>query len=115
MLPSFHLSQYLWTTHAKVKMSYYGLSESRVKRVLRNPVRTEEGIAPKTFACMQPASIKNKDGKKTWSQELWVMAQQTKKGDTKIISAWRYPGMSKIRAPLPVEVQMEIEEGMSEL
>lgn len=109
---SFSVHNYTWTQHSRIKMSYYGLSESRVKRVLRNPSRKEEGIAPKTFACMQPASTKTKDGKKMWSQELWVMAQQTKKGDTKIISAWRYPGMSKIRAPLPAEVQMEIEEGL---
>lgn len=107
-----HLSTYFWTQHAKVKMAYYGLSESRVKRVLRNPSRTEEGIAPKTVACMQPASIKTKAGIKTWSQEIWVMAQTKKAGDIHIISAWRYPGMSKSRATLPAEVQMEIEEAL---
>jgi len=110
-----YLQKFLWTSHAKVKMAYYGLSESRVKRVLHNPIRTEEGIAPKTIACMQPASIRIKNNEKKWSQEIWVMAQTNKKGDITIISAWRYPGMSKIRAPLPSEVQMEIEEGLDEL
>jgi hypothetical protein len=110
-----HLQKFLWTTHAKVKMSYYGLSESRVKRVLRSPARTEEGIAPKTIAYMQPASIKTKGNEKKWSQEIWVMAQNSKKGDIKVISSWRYPGMSKARAPLPAEVRMEIEEAMEEM
>ncbi len=113
MDPLLRLSKYFWTQHAKVKMAYYGLSESRIKRVLRSPVRTEEGIAPQTIACMQPASTKSKEGVKTWSQEIWVMAQTKKKtGDVYIISAWRYPGMSKSRAPLPAEVQMEIEEAL---
>lgn len=109
------ISKYFWTKHAKVKMAYYGISESRIKRVLRHPMRTEEGIAPKTFACMQPTSIKTKKGKKTWSQELWVMAQNVTGGDIKIISAWRYPGMSKNRAPLPDEVLLEIEEAIGEI
>ena len=114
MFQPFSFSQYFWTTHARVKLSYYGLSENRVKRVLRNPTRIEEGIAPQTFACMQPVSTRMKGGKKVWSQELWVMAQQTKEGNIKVISAWRYPGMSKVRA-LPIEVQMEIEEGLQRL
>lgn len=107
------LSSYVWTQHAKAKMAYYGLSESRVKRVLRNPLRREEGIAPKTIACMQPSSIKTKNNEKTWSQEIWVMAQVDKKKSTKIISAWRYPGKSKLRASLPDEIQSEIEEALN--
>jgi hypothetical protein len=56
-----------------------------------------------------------KDNEKTWSQEIWTMAQTNKKGDTKIISAWRYPGKSKPRAPLPSEIQVEIDEALGEI
>ena len=37
----------IWTAHARIKMRQYGLSESRVKRILRWPRRLEKGIAPK--------------------------------------------------------------------
>src|SRR3989344_8376502 len=101
-------SKLVWTSHAKFKMAFCGLSESRVRRVLKSPLRVEEGIAERTGACMQPASYKFKDGKKSWSQEIWVMFATTKgekkkmKGESiKIISAWRYPGVTKPRDPLP--------------
>jgi len=81
-----------WTEHAKFKMRQYGLSQARVKRVLRNPVRVEAGIAPKTVAVMTPASNKK--------YELWCMYQDTKK-TRKIIAAWRYPGVSPVRQPPP--------------
>ena len=98
-----------WTSHAKDKMRFYNLSESRVKRVLNAPKRTEEGIAPDTIAMMQPASIKTTVGKPGWSQEIWVMIEETKK-ERKIISAWRYPGMTKAGEPLPEEILQEISE-----
>lgn len=82
-----------WTEHAKFKMRQYGLSEARVRRILRAPVRIEEGIAPKTVAAMQPAGSKR-------PQELWCMYQDTKKA-RKIIVAWRYPGISPVRQPPP--------------
>ncbi len=115
----------LWTEHARFKMRQYGLSEARVKRVLRNPVRTEAGIAPRTVAVMQPASVRHSERsdsgvknpmlneksagsfarlrmteKRKWSQELWVMYADTKKA-RKIIAAWRYPGTSPVRQPPP--------------
>ncbi len=46
-----------WTHHARAKMNFYRLSEARVRRVLNAPKRTEEGVAPKTVAMMQPASL----------------------------------------------------------
>lgn len=99
-----------WTLHAKNKMQYYGLSESRVKRVLKNPRRVEEGIAENTIALMQPTSVKKRAGKEIWNQEIWVMAQ--KKGQQlKIISVWRYPGVAPQRSPIPVEIIRELEEG----
>lgn len=82
-----------WTEHARFKMRQYGLSEARVKRVLRAPSRVEAGIAPKTVAIMQPAGAKR-------PQEIWCMYQDTKKA-RKIIAAWRYPGVSPVREPPP--------------
>lgn len=86
-----------WTEHAKFKMRQYGLSEARVKRVLRNPIRIEAGIAPRTVAVMASASNKK--------HELWCMYQDTKK-ERKIIAAWRYPGVSPVRArpPFPDDI-----------
>ena len=46
--------QYVFTVHAQHKMQQYGLSEQRVKSVIRNPRRREQGIVPKTVAVMQP-------------------------------------------------------------
>ncbi|HUC01873.1 MAG TPA: hypothetical protein VMA75_03130 [Candidatus Paceibacterota bacterium] len=82
-----------WTSHAKAKMDHYRLTPSRVRRVLHSPKRVEEGVAPKTVAVMQPASMKTAT---TWTQEIWVMVQDAK-GVRKVISAWRYPGVTKAR------------------
>jgi hypothetical protein len=78
-----------WTSHAKSKMAFYKLSPMRVRRVLHSPKRVEEGVAPKTFAAMQPAQ----------SHEIWVMFQDSVR-ERKIISAWRYPGVTKPRSPV---------------
>ncbi len=86
--------QFHWTRHTKKKMSYYNLSENRVKRVLRKPDRKEIGVAPLTIALMQ------RTGTKKHPTEIWVMYQKVvsrKKKMTKVISAWRYPGISPIR------------------
>lgn len=109
--------EFVWTKHSLQKMAFYGLSENRVKRVLRNPKRTEKGIAPETIASMQSA------GSKKHPYEIWVMYQiKTHKEKTKtkelknktknfknpkttkiiIISAWKYPGVSKPGEPIPV-------------
>lgn len=109
-----------FTTHARYKMSQYGLSEQKVKGILRNPKRTEKGIAPKTAAMMQPVSSKMIDGKETWKQEIWVMfvkkkakiGHQSIGGEQlRIISAWRYPGVSPKRSPIPEEIWRELEDG----
>lgn len=99
-------AKYFWTQHVQDKMRYYGISESLIKRITRFPKRREEGIAPKTVAVMQPTSSKK--------QEVWVMYQLV--GDRKrIISAWRYPGVSPVRGkiPIPDEIAREL-EGMLE-
>lgn len=82
-----------WTFHARTKMGHYRLTPSRVRRVLHSPKRVEEGVAPKTVAMMQPASMKTAT---TWTHEIWVMVQDTK-GVRKVISAWRYPGVTRAR------------------
>ena len=51
-----------WTSHARSKMWFYGLSEARVRRVINSPKRKEEGIAPKTIAMMQIAGTTKGDG-----------------------------------------------------
>ncbi len=80
---------FFWTNHAKYKLLQYGLSPTTVKKVLRRPERTEEGVAPETSAVMQ-----RKDTKKT-KRELWVMYQKVAGSvRVKIISAWIYPGVS---------------------
>lgn len=97
---------FIWTTHARAKMGFYKLSEGRVRRVLNSPKRVEEGVAPKTFAAMAPASSKFNTGpvrKETWNQEIWVMYQDSSK-ERVIISAWRYPGVTKVRSEVVINL-----------
>jgi len=89
----------LWTKHSKEKRRYYQLSEKRVLRVLRHPDRKEEGIAPETIALMQRV------GSKKHPYEIWLMYQTVKIKDRtkiKIISTWKYPGISPIGEPIPI-------------
>ena len=97
-----------WTLHAQIKMRHYRLSPARVRHVLHAPRRVEEGVAPRTVATMQPASLKTFGGRNasaeisgkndSWTQEIWVMVEDMPEGGRKVISAWRYPGVSKPRA-----------------
>ncbi|KKR22275.1 MAG: hypothetical protein UT53_C0044G0008 [Candidatus Yanofskybacteria bacterium GW2011_GWD2_39_48] len=52
--------KYYWTNHVMRKMLYYGLSPDRVKRIIINPKRRENGVAEKTVAVMQPTGTKIK-------------------------------------------------------
>lgn len=103
-------ARYAWTHHAIMKMQQYGLGEGRVKRIIRYPKRTEEGIADDTVAVMQPAGTKR-------YQEIWVMYRvakskwqmaKSKKSQILIITAWRYPGESPARDPVPKEIMDEV-------
>jgi hypothetical protein len=99
-----------------MKLRYYGLSQQRIKRVIRNPERIEEGIVEKTIASMQTA------GSEKHPYEIWVMYQLPKlkvnsakskvdllkNNKIKIISAWRYPGKSPKNNPIPKEILDEI-------
>jgi hypothetical protein len=97
--------KYSWTNHVGRKMMFYGLSESRIKRVLRNPKRSENGIAPDTIAVMQPAGTRSRP------YEVWVMYASRGRAKT-IITAWRYPGVSPIRdeIPIPADIIAELKK-----
>lgn len=112
----------VWTEHAKAKMKFYGLSPSRVKNILRRPQRKEEGVAPDTIALMQPVSVKIVAGKPVWKQEIWLMYQKVSQNlristagnqpKVRIISAWRYPGVSPTgkKIPIPDDIREELEK-----
>ncbi len=131
--------RYQFTEHSRYKMQQYNLSEQRVTRIIRAPKRTEEGIAHNTIAVMQPGTVKrDAKGKETWTQEIWVMFVVKKNEESRIknqdgeangilnsqfsirnsanqqiriVSAWRYPGMSPKRNPIPEEILRELETG----
>ena len=102
--------QITWTKHSLEKMRFYNLSENRLKRALRNPSRKEEGIAPETLAVMQRA------GSRKHPTEIWLMYQiiksKVKSQRLKIISAWRYPGISPKgkEIPIPRDILEELEK-----
>lgn len=99
--------KYLFTKHSLYKIKHYGLSEQRVKRIIRYPARTEEAIIPKMIAAMQPAGLKN-------YSEIWTIYQivnsklKNQNSKLRIITAWRYPGKSPARNPIPAEILNEI-------
>ncbi|MDP4001506.1 MAG: hypothetical protein Q8P69_00455 [bacterium] len=106
-------SKYHWTNHVAQKMIYYGLSADRVKRVIRSPHRSEKGVAPDTIAVMCPGkALRQAQGKPAvWKEEIWVMYALRQAQDKPnnlmprkkvIITAWRYPGVSKIREAIPI-------------
>lgn len=107
----------VWTNHSKEKMRYYRFSESRVLAILRKPGRKEEGIAPGTIAVMQPT------GTKKHPTEAWMMYQLTerkfrghKSRKIKIISAWRYPGVTPVdeRPIIPEDTASELRDILKE-
>jgi len=125
--------KYEWTRHAVYKMRQYGLTAQRILRVIKNPQRTEAGIVKNTIAVMQPAStrlvrsstrggpasMRTKDGKRVWSSEIWAMFQTKPKSKNqrpkilglqkiRIISAWRFPGVSPKRDPIPADILREL-------
>ena len=88
--------KYEWTQHAVFKMKQYGLTAQRILRVVKNPQRTEEGIVKNTIAVMQPASLRTKDGKRVWSQEIWAMYQINARG-----------AISKSQIQFPIKSQIQ--------
>jgi hypothetical protein len=123
--------KYEWTQHSIIKMKSYGLTAQRILRVINNPQRKEEGVVEKTIAVMQPTSVSTKDGKRVWTSEIWAMYQlgrtraelripkniqhsafsvrNSANRKIRIISAWRYPGVSPKNNPVPEDVIRELE------
>jgi len=107
-----------WTEHSKIKMRQYGLSKQKLSGILRGPERKEQGIAPGTTAVMRSNKVFFKEKKitleKAWKPkkapgEVWIMYKDIK-DQRKIISAWRYPGISKPgeEIPIPKDIREEI-------
>lgn len=96
-------SKYIWTEHSKIKMRKYRLSESFIKRTIRHPNRIEQGIAgPSTVGAMKIASTKK-------YSEIWVLYVPDNGSQIKVISAWRYPGKSPEKDPVPHDILEEIQ------
>ena len=90
---------FYWTKHSQAKLRQYGLSASRIKRLIRHPERIEAGIAPETWASMQTT------GSKKHPYEIWTMyvIEKTKgQKSIRIISAWKYPGKTNPGDPIPI-------------
>ncbi len=102
-----------WTRHAVGKMMSYGLSATKVKSILSRHDRAEQGIAENTVAVMKKVKPRRElrsstgAGSEKRPQEIWVMYQEKEKQKV-IIAAWRYPGVSKERIPLPEGIDNEL-------
>ena len=102
-------------------MRQYGLSKSKLLAILRSPERREQGIVLGTMAVMKTNKIFFKVKQITvtdaWKKpkkapgEIWLMFRDTK-DSRKIISAWRYPGISKPgeEIPIPADIRKELLE-----
>lgn len=102
-----------WTEHAKIKMRQYGLSKNKLMMLMRRPERKEQGIAPGTTALMQSNKQyrMNLVKAKQPAGEIWLMYKDVHEG-RKVISAWRYPGVSKPgeSIPIPEDIVRELRE-----
>jgi predicted nucleotidyltransferase len=92
-------------------MKQYGLSKSKILGILRKPERKEKAIVPGLIAVMKTNKIFFKEKRITMSSvwknprkapgEIWIMYKDTK-DLRKIISAWRYPGITKSGDEIPI-------------
>ncbi|MCX6718595.1 MAG: hypothetical protein NTY81_03300 [Candidatus Staskawiczbacteria bacterium] len=113
----FNTKKYFWTEHSKIKMRQYGLSKQKLLGILARPERKELGIVPGTFAMMKTNKVFFKAKQitlaKAWQKpkkapgEIWIMYKDTK-DFRKIISAWRYPGISKPGEEIPIPEDIKI-------
>jgi len=108
-----------WTEHSKIKMRQYGLSKQKISGILRNPERIEQAIVPgltaamktnKKFVSKQPKNPPKANAFRRASApgEIWVMykdknpSASSGQATRKIISAWRYPGVTKPGDEIPI-------------
>lgn len=98
-----------WTEHSKIKMRHYGLSKTKLLNLLFKPERKERGIAPGTMAVMRTNKLYSFSKNKKNVGEIWLMYKDVK-NFRKIISVWRYPGVSKPgeEIPVPEEIRREL-------
>lgn len=112
--------KFYWTDHSKIKMRQYALSKSKLLQLISRPERKEKGIAAGTIAVMQTRKtytsfkakttlVKMPFKKAQAPGEIWLMYKD-EKNLRKIISAWRYPGISKPGEPIPIpeEIRQEL-------
>ena len=107
-------------------MRQYGLSKQKLFGILHRPERKEKGIVPGTSAVMrtnkvfkkttplfkeksQPAFAKASTWRRKAPGEIWLMYKDVR-DFRKIISAWRYPGISKPgeEIPIPEDIRQEL-------
>lgn len=108
-------------------MRQYGLSKQKLLGILYKPERKEQGIVPATTAVMKTNKVFFKEKKislaKAWQKpkkapgEIWIMYKDVKMGmlpTRKIISAWRYPGISKPgeAIPIPEDIKNDLINGI---
>ena len=127
-----NFKKFVWTQHSQIKMKQYGLSKSKLLAILRKPERVEQGIVPGTTAVMKTNKIFFKEKQitlvKAWQKpkkvpgEIWIMYKDAKDSQQqggqirKVISAWRYPGISKPgeKIPIPEDIKKELIRGIIE-
>jgi hypothetical protein len=119
----------IWTEHSKIKMKQYGLSKIKILNLLHRPERAEQGIVPGTIALMKTNKLFSNDSfkknlrlqlkvktkftpfrQKKSPGEVWLMYKDIR-NQRKIISAWRYPGITKPgeQIPIPQDIRNYIE------
>jgi len=103
-------------------MKQYGLSKGKLISLIYKPERKEKGIVPGTTAVMKTNKTFFKTKKVTikelWKQpkkapgEIWLMYKDAK-DQRKVISAWRYPGISKPgeEVPVPEDIKEILKSG----
>lgn len=111
-------------------MRQYGLSKQKLLGILYKPERKEQGIVPGTMAVMKtnkkfgnktvPLFGDKKTGNPPKAEafrrarapgEVWLMYKDTKLDmvpTRKIISAWRYPGISKPGESIPIPEDIKV-------
>jgi hypothetical protein len=127
----------VWTQHSQIKMKQYGLSKQKLLGILYKPERKEQGIVPGTMAVMKTNKVFFAEKKitvsKAWQKpkkapgEIWLMYKDQLRGGAdaknvsdgqirKIISAWRYPGISKPgeEIPIPQDIKNFLKSGIIE-
>ncbi len=112
-----------WTEHSKIKMRQYGLSKTKLINLIYQSDRKERGIVLGTIAVMKTNKsysnnkVKPIIAKKSYQNikkapgEVWLMYKDVK-NERRIISCWRYPGISKPgeEIPIPKEIRQELME-----